>query len=136
MLECLWTWALVTGLTLLVIYIFGTWTHDHFSKQNVPSLKPIPLFGNIAPIMFRTMSFPDLVSDIYSRLKGHKYGGFYQLMEPILLVRDPELIKMVTVRDFEHFVDHQVQIPEDAEPLFGKALFNLGGEQHVAYTVL
>ena len=82
------------------------------------------------------MSFPDLVSDIYSRLKGHKYGGFYQLMEPILLVRDPELIKMVTVRDFEHFVDHQVPMPEDAEPLFGKALFNLGGEQHVAYTVL
>jgi hypothetical protein len=90
----------------------------------------------MAPMMFQTMSFPDYVSDIYNKLKGHKYGGLYQLMEPVLLIRDPELIKMVTVRDFEHFVDHQVQITEDAEPLFGKALFNLGGEQHVAYTVL
>jgi hypothetical protein len=82
------------------------------------------------------MSLPDYVSDIYNKLKGHKYGGLYQLMEPILLLRDPELIKMVTVRDFEHFVDHQVPISEDAEPLFGKALFNLQGEQHIACTVL
>jgi cytochrome P450 family 9 len=74
------------------------------------------------------MSAPDLVCDIYNRLKGHKYGGVYQLMKPILLIRDPELIKMVTVKDFEHFLDHQDLIGEDAEPLFGKALFNLKGE--------
>ena len=82
------------------------------------------------------MSFPDLVSDIYSRLKGHKYGGLYQLMNPVLLLRDPELIKMVTVKDFEHFLDRQVPISEDAEPLFGKALLNLKGEQLTACTVL
>jgi len=136
MLECLWTWALVTGLTLLVTYIIGTWTHDHFSKQNIPSLKPIPFLGNMAPLLFWTLSFPDYVSDVYNRLKGHKYGGLYQLMDPILLIRDPELIKIVTVRDFEHFLDHQVSISEDAEPLFGKMLFNLQGEQHIACTVL
>jgi cytochrome P450 family 9 len=135
MLEFLWTWALVTGITLLVTYIFGTWTHDHFSKQNVPTLKPIPFLGNMAPIMFQTMSLPDFVSDIYNRLKGHKYGGLYQLMNPFLLLRDPELIKSVTVKDFEHFLDRQVPISEDAEPLLGKALSNLKGEQLTAYTV-
>ena len=86
-------------------------------------------------MLFQTMSFPDFVCDIYNRLKGHKYGGFYQLMNPVLLLRDPELIKMVTVKDFEHFLDRQVPISEDAEPLFGKALFNLKGEQLIARTV-
>ena len=136
MLESLWMWALVTGLTLLVTYIFGTWTHDHFSKQNVPSLKPIPFLGNVAPVVFQTLSFPDFVSDMYNRLKGHKYGGVYQLMNPALLLRDPELIKIVTVKDFEHFLDRQVPISEDAEPMFGKALSNLKGEQIPAYTAL
>jgi len=136
MLECLSTWALVTGLTLLVAYLIGTWTHNHFSKQNVPSIKPIPFLGNVAPVVFQRMSFPDLVSDMYNRLKGHKYGGIYQLMNPFLLLRDPELIKMVTVKDFEHFLDHQVPISEDAEPLFGKVLSNLKGEQFTARTVL
>ena len=136
MLGCLWTWALVTGLTLLVTYLIGTWTHDHFSKQNVPSLKPIPFLGNMAPLVFRALSFPDFVVYVYNKLKGHKYGGGYQFMFPIVLLRDPELIKMVTVKDFEHFLDHQAPISEEAEPLFGKGLFNLKGEQLTACTVL
>ena len=136
MLESLSTWALVTGLTLLVTYLIGTWTHDHFSKWNIPSLKPIPFLGNVAPVVFQTLSFPDFVSDMYNRLKGHKYGGVYQLMNPALLLRDPELIKIVTVKDFEHFLDRQVPISEDAEPMFGKALSNLKGEQIPAYTAL
>jgi hypothetical protein len=56
-------------------------------------------------------------------------------MNPFLLLRDPELIKMVTVKDFEHFLDRQVPVSEDAEPLFGKALSNLKGEQLSACTV-
>jgi cytochrome P450 family 9 len=82
------------------------------------------------------MSFPDYVSDIYNRLEGHKYGGVHHLMKPFLVIRDPEVIKMVTVKDFEHFLDRQVAIGEDAEPLFGKMLFNLRGEQLAACTVL
>jgi len=136
MLESLWTWALVTGLTLLVTYIFSTWTHDHFSKQNVPSLKPIPLLGNMAPLLFQRLSFPDFLSDIYNRLKGHKYGGTFHFMSPVLLIRDPELIKMVTVKDFEHFLDHQLPVTEEVEPLFGKSLFNLKGEQITTCTVV
>jgi cytochrome P450 family 9 len=82
------------------------------------------------------MSFPDFISDIYNRLKGHKYGGVYQLMNPVLLIRDPELIKMVTVKDFEHFLDRQGPISEDAEPMFGKSLFNLKGEQLTTCTII
>ena len=135
MLETLGTWALVTGLTLLVTYLIGTWTHDHFSKRNVPSLKPIPFLWNMAPMVFQRLSFPDFVVYIYNKFKGLKYGGMYQFLIPVVLLRDPELIKMVTVKDFEHFLDHQAPISEEAEPLFGKALFNLKGEHlHVLYS--
>jgi hypothetical protein len=43
---------------------------------------------------------------------------------------------MVTVKDFEHFLDRQAPISEDAEPLFGKVLFNLRGEQLSAGIVI
>jgi cytochrome P450 family 9 len=73
---------------------------------------------------------------MYNRLKGHKYGGVYQFMNPILMIRDPDLIKMVTVKDFEHFLDRDVQITEDAEPLLGKVLASLTGDQLTACSVL
>jgi cytochrome P450 family 9 len=89
----------------------------------------------MAPVVFQALSFPDFVVYMYNKLKGHKYGGVHQFMIPVVLLRDPELIKMVTVKDFEHFLDHQAPISEEAEPLFGKALFNLKGEQLTTYTV-
>ena len=89
----------------------------------------------MAPVVFRALSFPDFAVYMYNKLKGNKYGGVYQFMIPTVLLRDPELIKMVTVKDFEHFLDHQAPISEEAEPMFGKALFNLKGKQTTAYTV-
>jgi cytochrome P450 family 9 len=136
MMESLWMWILAISLTLLITYLIGTWTHDHFSRQNVPSMKPLPFLGNMAPVVFRQMSFPDFVVYMYNDLKGHKYGGTYQLMNPSLMLRDPEIIKMVTVKDFEHFLDRQAPISEEAEPLFGKGLFSLKGELLIACTVL
>ena len=89
----------------------------------------------MSPIVFRALSFPDFVVYMYDKLKGHKYGGVHQFLTPIVLLRDPELIKMVTVKDFEHFLDHQAPLSEEAEPMFGKALFNLKGEQLPVCTV-
>jgi cytochrome P450 family 9 len=85
-------------------------------------------------VVFRALSFQHLVVYIYNKLKGHKYGGVYQFMKPGVLLRDPELIKMVTVKDFEHFMDRQPPTDE-ADFIFGKSLFNLKGKQFTARTV-
>ena len=90
----------------------------------------------MAPVVFRVLSFPDFAVYMYNKLKGCKYGGMYQFMSPVLFLRDPELIKMVTVKDFEHFLDHQLPLTEEVDTLFGKALFNLKGEQLTSRTVL
>ena len=88
----------------------------------------------MALVVFQRMSFPDFVVYMYNKLKGHEYGGVYQFMNPGVLLRDPELINMVTVKDFEHFMDRQPPTDE-ADPIFGKSLFNLKGEQFTARTV-
>jgi hypothetical protein len=89
----------------------------------------------MAPVVFRALSFPDFVVYMYNKLKGYKYGGVFQFLIPVVLLRDPELIKMVTVKDFEHFLDHQAPVSEEAEPMFGKGLFNLKGKQITACAV-
>ncbi|KAJ9597091.1 hypothetical protein L9F63_027018, partial [Diploptera punctata] len=43
-----------------------------------------------------------------------------------VVLRDPKLIKLVTIKDFEYFTDHQFQYDEDLEPLINKSLFNQG----------
>lgn len=53
----------------------------------------------------------------------------FQFTNPVFLVRDPQLIKKMTVKDFDYFMDHKVIISEDLDPLFGKALVSLTGQK-------
>lgn len=53
----------------------------------------------------------------------------FQFMTPVFLVRDPQLIKRMTVKDFDYFMDHKVIISEDLDALFGKALISLTGQK-------
>lgn len=44
---------------------------------------------------------------------------------PILLLRDPELIKQVCIKDFDSFPEHRSMLPDGAEPLWTKNLVSL-----------
>ena len=120
----------LTGLTvcLYIAFRFITRNNDYFSKRNVPYIKPTVVFGNTLRVFMRKVSMHDSVIELYRQLDGHKIGGTYQLMQPVYLVRDPELIKHVTVKDFEHFVDLPAFIREEHEPILTKGLPALKGK--------
>jgi cytochrome P450 family 9 len=50
-------------------------------------------------------------------------------MSPALVLRDPDLIKDILVKDFDHFVDHKRVIPEGSDPIWDKNLFFLTGQK-------
>jgi hypothetical protein len=65
----------------------------------------------------------------YRKLDGHKYGGAFKLSTPALIVRDPELIKDILVREFTSFHDNVMQLDIDTDPMFGRNPFVLRGER-------
>lgn len=56
-----------------------------------------------------------------------RYYGGYQGTKPIIILKDPDLIKQITVKDFDHFVDHNVFAPNESESLRQKNLVSLKG---------
>ncbi|PSN49030.1 hypothetical protein C0J52_09647 [Blattella germanica] len=99
-------WALfILGIGLM-IYLYGIRTYSYFLNRKVPFIKPRAFIGNAGPMLTQTMSIPEYVVWLYNELKGHPYGGIYQFRTPAVLLRDPDLIKTVTVKDFEYFTDH------------------------------
>jgi cytochrome P450 family 9 len=136
MLESLWGWTLVTGLISLITYWLSTWTHGYFAKTNVPHTKPLPFLGNMVKIALRIQSVPENIAEIYNTFKGHSFYGVYEFLNPMIVLRDPELIKRVTVKDFEHFLDRRNIFSEENEPFFGKSLFSLNGELFIASRLL
>lgn len=48
-------------------------------------------------------------------------------MKPDVIIRDLELLKNITIKDFESFLDHRDVINEEMDPLFGANLLAMKG---------
>ncbi|XP_049964467.1 cytochrome P450 6a9-like [Schistocerca serialis cubense] len=66
------------------------------------------------------------MKDIYFETEGKDVVGIYSLNNPLLVVRDPELIKTIIVKDFNYFPDQGIYVDEETDHLTAH-LFFLGG---------
>ncbi|XP_031355494.1 cytochrome P450 9e2-like [Photinus pyralis] len=71
----------------------------------------------------------DIYRLMYDAFPDVRFAGVYLITSPLLVIKDPELIKQITVKDFEYFLDHSRYLPDESEPLWGKNLFALKGER-------
>ena len=66
---------------------------------------------------------------VYDFNKEAKYIGCHFPNVPVLVLRDLDLIKLVLVKNFDHFADHKAFIDEALDPLLGKNLTMLNGDE-------
>lgn len=129
-IPSLGSWWVIAGLTLVgLLYLYSTWTYDYWKKRGVPYVKPLPLLGNLKDILLVRKSLPEVYEEMYWKLDGYKYGGFFKFRQPALLVRDPELVKTILVKDFSSFHDNDMETDEDLDPMFGRNPFVLRGDR-------
>ncbi|XP_072749236.1 cytochrome P450 9e2-like [Anoplolepis gracilipes] len=119
--------TVIVGALGLYYYIFKDL--NFFKKHGIPHRKPVPLLGNMAGSIFRRESIADLVKNTYDLHPEAKYVGMFDMTTPIMVIRDLELIKSITLKNFDLFPDHRTFIEEHQDPLFGKNLFALKGER-------
>ncbi|KAK7870597.1 hypothetical protein R5R35_009101 [Gryllus longicercus] len=122
-------WALVISVLSGLLYVAGTWTHGYFRSRGLPFSSPLPFLGNMAPLTFGSLSFNDYAEKMYYQFQDYSVFGIFQFMTPVVFVRDPEIIKKLAVKDFDHFVDHQTLLTEKLDPLMAKNLFALRGQE-------
>jgi cytochrome P450 family 9 len=95
----------------------------------VPQGNPKPLFGDNWGVMFQKHTIADVIQMNYNNFPDARYYGSYNFTIPSLILKDPELVKQITVKDFDHFVDHNTFLSEEVDPLWGKNLFALTGNE-------
>ncbi|GJQ77433.1 hypothetical protein Trydic_g20831 [Trypoxylus dichotomus] len=82
-------------------------------------------FRDNASVFFRRESFFDFLLRLYKAFPNERYFGMYQGTLPTLVIKDPEIIKQITVKEFDHFLNHRSFIPDGSDPIWTKNLFAL-----------
>ncbi|XP_055610022.1 cytochrome P450 9e2-like [Uranotaenia lowii] len=120
-------------VVLTLIYRRLTRRNDYFHDKPIPSMAVQPGLGSTGPLILHRVSFNDFIYSIYNKYPGVKVFGLFDLTTPMFVLRDPELIKAVGVKDFDHFVDRR-QIFGDCtndspDVYFNKMLVMLTGQR-------
>ncbi|KAK5641517.1 hypothetical protein RI129_010064 [Pyrocoelia pectoralis] len=119
-------WFIVLCVVLSALFYWKVVrNYSHWKNKGIPYIRPIYFFGNFASNIFRIKSLKTIVEEAYDAFPNKRYVGLYQFMKPILLVRDTELIKQITIKDFDVFPEHPPRVSARTDPLFGKNLFAL-----------
>ncbi|PSN32588.1 Cytochrome P450 9e2 [Blattella germanica] len=118
-------------VVIVLLRVVGSRNHNFYSKRRIPYVRPALFVGNLWPLLSGRMSQCDFLQWLYEQLNGHRLGGMYGFTTPALMIRDPDLIREVCVRHFEHFTDRRILLTEEVDPVAGKVLPSLSGNYSI-----
>ncbi|TDG50951.1 hypothetical protein AWZ03_002606 [Drosophila navojoa] len=100
---------LLLSLALLCIYLYLEQRYSYFRRHrltHIPASSWTP-FGHLKQLLLLRISFGDLFKEIYAdaRIQHAKLAGFYVFQTPALMLRDPELINLVLIKQFNSFLN-------------------------------
>ncbi|KDR14000.1 Cytochrome P450 6k1 [Zootermopsis nevadensis] len=117
--------VIVSGL-LLLAHLYFRHKFSYWEKRGVPFARPTTLFGNFKECFLQRESVGQFMQRMYNEGAGKRFFGIYVFGRPAIVLRDPELIKIILVKDFNIFYDRLVHSNTKTDPLSNN-LFLLKG---------
>uniref|UniRef100_A0A1I8Q6H7 Cytochrome P450 n=1 Tax=Stomoxys calcitrans TaxID=35570 RepID=A0A1I8Q6H7_STOCA len=115
------------GLLACLTFLLTMWVRHKFrywSRFKVPHAKASILSGNLWDFITMRTNFGYNLKAIYDdeEFQNEAAVGVYGVYTPGLLIRHPELIKTVFIKDFEKFGNRSLQCDPHSDPLGHKLL--------------
>nr|WET52718.1 cytochrome P450 [Phaedon brassicae] len=122
-------WIILISLSISLFYYLITINSNYWRKRSVPGPDPWPLIGNIGSSLIGRLSAGEIFTNIYRKYEGYPFVGIFRATTPALLVRDPDFVKNVLVKDFKNFHDNDIHIDKEVDPIMGRNPFILKGAE-------
>jgi cytochrome P450 family 6 len=119
----------ISSAVFIGFYFYFIRNFNFWKKLGVPYIKPLPLFGNLKECVSLKVTVGKHLKNLYDQHADKPYVGIFSFDQPSLLVRDPNLVKNILVKDANIFADRIITVNTNLDPMFGKALFTIKGQR-------
>lgn len=111
---------IVISITIYVKNVFSYW-----KRQSIPYAKPTFPFGNFKKVFTDELPATDMVVQLYNSTT-EPIVGVFMTINPMLMIRDPKIIRNILVKDFASFSHRATDVDEKADPMMNNLLFQNG----------
>lgn len=112
----------------IAVYFYVKKCNNYWSEHGITTVKTNFFLGTSYNFVTGRGSLEEIHDAIYKAKPDEPYVGVYNILRPVLFIRDPELIHQVTVKDFTYFQNRG----EEAATTGGRlvySVFALRGEE-------
>lgn len=93
----------ISTFTLAYWFVKHKYTYwDRMGFKSYPN--PTFLLGHFGPALSQKMGIGELITHMYRDVE-ESFIGIYGFIWPFLLVRDPQAVRNILIRDFQYFTD-------------------------------
>nr|AUT13964.1 cytochrome P450 CYP6ER1 variant vL [Nilaparvata lugens] len=131
MWENSWLAYLVTGLLLVItcLVFVNFYVYSYWKRHGLIQAKTSFPWGSLGDFVLSKKCIHEVYEEIYKQGDGHPVIGYYSFFTPALVVRDPDLLKSILVRNYDSFSERGVYSNRAIDPL-SHHLFSSPGDQH------
>ncbi|XP_043793788.1 probable cytochrome P450 6a14 isoform X3 [Apis laboriosa] len=115
-------------IALIVFYYYLIINNNFWKNREISGPKPVIGFGNMLSIILGKESTSQFLTRIYNEYKNEPMIGIFSKNNPALIIKDPDLIKTVLIKDFHKFANRGLFPVNSREPL-SQNLFGLEAER-------
>lgn len=126
----MWPIFLVITLFALMFYqfVYKYWTY--FLVRGVKFDRGIPILGSNYKMLTGKQAVGPAFQTLYNKFPCEPIIGMYDAGGyPLYVLRNPELIKQIAIKDFESYLNHRIDVGEKSDPLMAKNLFFIKNQE-------
>lgn len=128
-LNILSTVLSILSIITTIVYFYCKHKLDYWKRRGIPQLKkPNLLFGHFKDAVLFKSPPGFYLGELYKKTEL-PFVGFYIFHKPTLLLRDPEIIKQILIKDFNNFSDRNFAGSVQKDSIGMKNLFGLRNPQ-------
>ncbi|NP_001352069.1 cytochrome P450 6a14-like [Apis mellifera] len=115
-------------IAFIAFYYYLTINNNFWKHRGISGPKPVLGFGNMKKIILGEESMSQYLTKLYHKYKNESMIGIFRLRTPALIIKDPDLIKIVLIKDFSKFMNRGLLPIISTEPI-SHHLFALEAER-------
>ncbi|KAG5680052.1 hypothetical protein PVAND_009583 [Polypedilum vanderplanki] len=125
------------SLLIAVVILFIFWSRkrlNYFKDRNVPYLKSIPFLGAFSNTIIGKSGLYESTEELYynEKFADEPFYGIFMFHKPSILIKEPEIIKNILIKDFQSFRNHRAG-SGDHDPL---GIYNLYSAKDAVWTTM
>ncbi|XP_063242831.1 cytochrome P450 6a8-like [Bacillus rossius redtenbacheri] len=120
-----WLLLQVAALLAAVVFSYLWYSFTYWKRRGMPYVTMHFPMGIVWDVICQRKSFAEAYEGPY-KLSDQPVVGFFELHKPVLMIRDPNLIKEILIREFPSFHDRGLFIDEKVDPLSANLFFLKG----------